>query len=126
MDVTALLRITPTGRTAPGPVPNDGLLLLLFLVVVVFVAAQHLHARDTDPRSLYATGAPAEAVDPRTLAAGSKGRKTERSECGPPSSAMQAWLMRVRTCSTWGEGVVRLAEGYGLDPLEEGLQPGSR
>ncbi|MEU3664613.1 DUF6009 family protein [Streptomyces sp. NPDC032940] len=45
------------------------------------------HDRDTDPRGLYATGAPAEGVDPRTLAPGSKGRKTERSEGGPPSSA---------------------------------------
>ncbi|MCP3822939.1 DUF6009 family protein [Streptomyces sp. A3M-1-3] len=47
------------------------------------------HDRDTDPGGLYATGAPAEAVDPRTLAAGSKGRKTECSEGGPPSLAMQ-------------------------------------
>ncbi|MEV5103718.1 DUF6009 family protein [Streptomyces massasporeus] len=38
---------------------------------------------------MYATGAPAGAVDPRTLAPGSKGRKTERSEGGPPSSAMR-------------------------------------
>jgi hypothetical protein len=47
------------------------------------------HDRDTLPDGLYATGAPAEAVDPRTLAPGSKGRKTERSEGGPPSSAMR-------------------------------------
>ncbi|CAL9674996.1 DUF6009 family protein [Streptomyces griseomycini] len=47
------------------------------------------HDRDTDPDGLYVTGAPAEAVDPRTLKAGSKGRKTERSEGGPPSTAMQ-------------------------------------
>ncbi|MES5825458.1 DUF6009 family protein [Streptomyces sp. RG80] len=47
------------------------------------------HDRDTDPEGLYATGAPAEAVDPRTLAPGSKGCKTERSEGGPPSSAMR-------------------------------------
>ncbi|MDQ0605664.1 hypothetical protein QF037_010097 [Streptomyces canus] len=47
------------------------------------------HDRDTDPDGLYATGAPAEAVDPRTLAPGSKGCKTERSEGGPPSSAMR-------------------------------------
>ncbi|MFI1286465.1 MULTISPECIES: DUF6009 family protein [unclassified Streptomyces] len=38
------------------------------------------HDRDTVPDGLYASGAPAEAVDPTTLAAGSKGRKTERSE----------------------------------------------
>lgn len=38
------------------------------------------HDRDSLPDGLYATGAPAEAVDPTTLAAGSKGRKTERSE----------------------------------------------
>lgn len=47
------------------------------------------HDRDADPDGLYSTGAPAEAVDPCTLAAGSKGRKTERSEGGPPSTAMQ-------------------------------------
>jgi hypothetical protein len=47
------------------------------------------HDRDTAPGGLYATGAPAEAIDPRTLAAGSRGRKTERSEGGPPSAAMQ-------------------------------------
>lgn len=38
------------------------------------------HDRDMVPDGLYATGAPAEAVDPTTLTAGSKGRKTERSE----------------------------------------------
>ncbi|MCY0944998.1 MULTISPECIES: DUF6009 family protein [Streptomyces] len=38
------------------------------------------HDRDTVPGGLYASGAPAEAVDPTTLTAGSKGRKTERSE----------------------------------------------
>ncbi|CAL9653519.1 DUF6009 family protein [Streptomyces sp. enrichment culture] len=48
------------------------------------------HDRDSAPDGLYATGAPAEAVDPSTLAPGSKGRKTERSEGGPPSSAMRA------------------------------------
>lgn len=47
------------------------------------------HDRDTDPQGLYATGAPAEAVDPRTLAPGGKGCKTERSEGGPPSLAMR-------------------------------------
>ncbi|MDH2392202.1 DUF6009 family protein [Streptomyces sp. HNM0663] len=47
------------------------------------------HDRDTAPEGLYATGAPAEAVDPRTLTPGVKGRKTERSEGGPPSTAMQ-------------------------------------
>ncbi|GGR46284.1 DUF6009 family protein [Streptomyces netropsis] len=47
------------------------------------------HDRDTDPDGLYATGAPAEAVDPRTVAAGIKGSKTERSEGGPPSTAMR-------------------------------------
>ncbi|MFJ9703513.1 DUF6009 family protein [Streptomyces fradiae] len=47
------------------------------------------HDRDTAPEGLYATGAPAEAVDPRTVTARSKGRKTERSEGGPPSLAMQ-------------------------------------
>ncbi|MFF4911243.1 DUF6009 family protein [Streptomyces sp. NPDC001260] len=47
------------------------------------------HDRDSAPDGLYATGAPAEAVDPRTLEPGSKGCKTERSEGGPPSSAMR-------------------------------------
>ncbi|MET9500105.1 DUF6009 family protein [Streptomyces sp. NPDC006552] len=47
------------------------------------------HDRDCAPEGLYATGAPAEAVDPRTLAARVKGYKTERSEGGPPSKAMQ-------------------------------------
>jgi uncharacterized protein DUF6009 len=42
------------------------------------------HDRDAEPNGLYATGAPAEAVDPRTLAVGSKGSKTERSEGGIP------------------------------------------
>ncbi|MFE1444569.1 DUF6009 family protein [Streptomyces sp. NPDC058739] len=37
------------------------------------------HDRDTEPKGLYAAGAPAEAVDPRTLAPGTKGRKTPRS-----------------------------------------------
>ncbi|WP_331755973.1 DUF6009 family protein [Streptomyces sp. NBC_01643] len=47
------------------------------------------HDRDSQPGGVYAKGAPAEAVDPRTLTPTSKGRKTERSEGGPPSSAMQ-------------------------------------
>ncbi|MER6788502.1 DUF6009 family protein [Streptomyces sp. NPDC000658] len=47
------------------------------------------HDRDAEPQGLYATGAPAEAVDPRTLSPGSKGRKTERSEGGPLSSAVR-------------------------------------
>ncbi|MFC7220977.1 DUF6009 family protein [Streptomyces polyrhachis] len=47
------------------------------------------HDRDSVPDGLYATGAPAEAVDPRTLAPASRGRKTERSEGGPPSTAMR-------------------------------------
>jgi hypothetical protein len=47
------------------------------------------HDRDDDPGGLYASSAPAEAIDPRTLIPGSKGYKTERSEGGPPSRAMQ-------------------------------------
>ncbi|MFE5549377.1 DUF6009 family protein [Streptomyces sp. NPDC058128] len=47
------------------------------------------HDRDAEPAGLYAGSAPAEAVDPGTLAPQSKGRKTERSEGGPPSSAMR-------------------------------------
>ncbi|WP_327071994.1 DUF6009 family protein [Kitasatospora sp. NBC_01302] len=45
------------------------------------------HDRDTEPEGLYATGAPAEAVDPRTVEPRSKGRKTERSEGRAASSA---------------------------------------
>ncbi|ANJ11980.1 MULTISPECIES: DUF6009 family protein [Streptomyces] len=47
------------------------------------------HDRDSQPDGLYAKSAPAEAVDPRTLDARVKGYKTERSEGGPPSSAMR-------------------------------------
>ncbi|MFI5877364.1 DUF6009 family protein [Streptomyces sp. NPDC051445] len=47
------------------------------------------HDRDTEPGGLYARSAPVEAVDPRTLQLGVKGYKTERSEGGPPSTAMQ-------------------------------------
>ncbi|CAL9323913.1 DUF6009 family protein [Streptomyces sp. SudanB66_2053] len=47
------------------------------------------HDRDSQPEGLYAKSAPAEAVDPRTLGARVKGYKTERSEGGPPSRAMQ-------------------------------------
>ncbi|MEU6610967.1 DUF6009 family protein [Streptomyces shenzhenensis] len=47
------------------------------------------HDRDSVPDGLYAKSAPAEAVDPHTLAPRTKGYKTERSEGGPPSSAMQ-------------------------------------
>ncbi|MFD9575892.1 DUF6009 family protein [Streptomyces sp. NPDC059982] len=46
------------------------------------------HDRDTVPDGLYASGAPAEAVDPTTLVAGSRGRKTERSE--RPTQAAEA------------------------------------
>ncbi|GHE51670.1 DUF6009 family protein [Streptomyces capitiformicae] len=47
------------------------------------------HDRDTEPDGLYAKSAPAEAIDPRTLEPRVKGYKTERSEGGPPSAAMQ-------------------------------------
>lgn len=46
------------------------------------------HDRDSEPDGLYTTGAPAEAVDPRTLEARVKGYKTERSEGGPPSTGL--------------------------------------
>ncbi|WP_254898186.1 DUF6009 family protein [Kitasatospora sp. NA04385] len=46
------------------------------------------HDRDTEPESLYATGAPSEAIDPRTIAPTIKGDKTERSQGGPASPAM--------------------------------------
>jgi hypothetical protein len=47
------------------------------------------HDRDSEPDGLYARSAPAEAIDPRTLEPRVKGYKTERSEGGPPSRAMQ-------------------------------------
>ncbi|MFE0489201.1 DUF6009 family protein [Streptomyces griseoaurantiacus] len=47
------------------------------------------HDRDSQPAGLYAKSAPAEAIDPRTLEPRAKGHKTERSEGGPPSSAMR-------------------------------------
>ncbi|MER7540089.1 DUF6009 family protein [Streptomyces sp. NPDC097704] len=47
------------------------------------------HDRDSEPDGLYAGSAPAEAIDPQTLEPTVKGRKTERSEGGPPSSAMR-------------------------------------
>jgi hypothetical protein len=47
------------------------------------------HDRDSEPGGLYARSAPAEAIDPRTLQPQVKGYKTERSEGGPPSKAMQ-------------------------------------
>lgn len=47
------------------------------------------HDRDGQPEGLYASGAPSEAVDPRTIAPGVKGYKTQRSEGGPESEAMR-------------------------------------
>ncbi|WP_310727878.1 DUF6009 family protein [Streptomyces sp. N2A] len=47
------------------------------------------HDRDEQPDGLYATGAPSEAVDPRTVSPRTKGYKTERSEGGPASAAMR-------------------------------------
>ncbi|MEV0282141.1 DUF6009 family protein [Streptomyces sp. NPDC050610] len=47
------------------------------------------HDRDEQPDGLYASGAPSEAVDPRTLEPRVKGYKTERSEGGPASDAMR-------------------------------------
>ena len=51
------------------------------------------HGRSGEPEGLYATGAPAEAVDTRSLAPGSKGRKTERSEGRPMSVAVGELLL---------------------------------
>ncbi|MFI2620700.1 DUF6009 family protein [Streptomyces sp. NPDC018584] len=53
------------------------------------------HDRDSAPEGLYATGAPAEAVDPRTLTARVKGYKTERSEGEPPSSTTRELDIRL-------------------------------
>ena len=51
--------------------------------------------RDTDPEGLYAKGAPAEAVDPRTPEPRVKRYMTERSEGGPPSAAMRELGMQL-------------------------------
>ncbi|MFI1441771.1 DUF6009 family protein [Streptomyces fructofermentans] len=48
------------------------------------------HDRDQQPNGLYETGAPSEAIDPRTVTPRVKGYKTERSEGGPASPAMIA------------------------------------
>ncbi|MFE5092631.1 DUF6009 family protein [Streptomyces sp. NPDC056638] len=45
------------------------------------------HDRDGQPDGLYASGAPSEAVDPRTLAPRVEGCKTRRSEGGPLSDS---------------------------------------
>jgi hypothetical protein len=47
------------------------------------------HDRASRPEGLYAKSAPAQAGDPRTLAPRTKGYKAERSEGGPPSTALQ-------------------------------------
>ncbi|WP_329460673.1 DUF6009 family protein [Streptomyces sp. NBC_01497] len=47
------------------------------------------HDRDSVPEGLYSSGAPAEAIDPTTVSSAIKGHKTERSEGGPPSTAMK-------------------------------------
>lgn len=47
------------------------------------------HDRDGRPGGLYASGAPSEAVDPRTVFPRIKGYKTQRSEGGPESEAMR-------------------------------------
>jgi hypothetical protein len=44
------------------------------------------HDRDTQPDGEYRTGAPGEAVDPRTLEARRVGEKTERSQRRPQTS----------------------------------------
>ncbi|MFF7183011.1 DUF6009 family protein [Streptomyces sp. NPDC008121] len=46
------------------------------------------HDRDTVPDGLYRASGPSEGIDPRSLQPGTRGRKTERSEGGPPSTAM--------------------------------------
>ncbi|WP_331738529.1 DUF6009 family protein [Embleya sp. NBC_00896] len=47
------------------------------------------HDRDRAPTGAYVSGAPSEAVDPRTLEPKVPGHKTQRSEGGPPSEAMR-------------------------------------
>ncbi|MEU9132584.1 DUF6009 family protein [Kitasatospora sp. NPDC048540] len=47
--------------------------------------------RDEQPQGLYATGAPSEAVDPRTVAPRVEGYRTERSEGGSASQPCWNW-----------------------------------
>lgn len=50
------------------------------------------HDRDNEPDGVYASGAPSEAVDPRTVAAGSRGTRPS----GPRAAR------RRRPCGSWG------------------------
>ncbi|MFF9347117.1 DUF6009 family protein [Streptomyces sp. NPDC014734] len=54
------------------------------------------HDRDSEPEGLYAVGAPAEAVDPTTLAPTRTGRRTRRSEGSPSSLATHRTPSRSR------------------------------
>ncbi|MEU6053184.1 DUF6009 family protein [Streptomyces xanthochromogenes] len=44
------------------------------------------HDRDTEPHGVYQTGAPGEAIDPRTLEPQRAGEKTPRSQQGPAAA----------------------------------------
>ncbi|MFE3687607.1 DUF6009 family protein [Streptomyces sp. NPDC059095] len=44
------------------------------------------HDRDTEPDGVYQTGAPGEAIDPRTLEPQRAGEKTPRSQKGPAAA----------------------------------------
>lgn len=58
--------------TAPAELDNPGMFMRR-----VFTLASH--DRDSQPDGVYKVGAPMEAVDPRTVAAGVPGRLTDRA-----------------------------------------------
>lgn len=65
------------GYAVLGPAAKASRASGTFLRRVMWLAP---HDRDQDPEGLYATGAPSEAVDPRTISPGVRGDKTDRSQ----------------------------------------------
>jgi hypothetical protein len=74
------------GYAVLGPAAHSSRASGTYLRRVFWLA---LHDRDGQPGGLYASGAPSEAVDPRTISPRTKGYKTQRSEGGPESQAMR-------------------------------------
>jgi hypothetical protein len=62
------------------------------------------HDRDTDPDGLYATGAPAEAVDPRTLAPATADERPNGLRAARPQTLCKNWEYRCRCkqAGQWG------------------------
>lgn len=71
------------GYAVLGPTAKASRASGTFLRRVMWLAS---HGRDQDPDGLYATGAPSEAVDPRTIRPGTRGDKTDRSQGRSPST----------------------------------------